>query len=157
MLTSSFFSLTPMPSGGRWHPPLPREADDGRGRILPLADSIFCSQIPTVAVIYRRGPVTFSLSGRPCGRHPPPLGEGTGEGALDDIKCPAHPQRAPAGCADPGAPGSSTNDMLPPPANPQYFPVGDGVLDVPQHGLPMRKHSGESAYALTGVLRIRSR
>ena len=28
----------PSPSGGRWHPPIPREADDGRGRRRPLAD-----------------------------------------------------------------------------------------------------------------------
>ena len=25
-------SSLPSPSGGRWHPPIPREADDGRGR-----------------------------------------------------------------------------------------------------------------------------
>ena len=28
----------PSPSGGRWHPPIPREADDGRGRTRPLAN-----------------------------------------------------------------------------------------------------------------------
>ena len=72
----------PFPSGGRWHPPIPREADDGRGRTSPLADG------KTVA--FPRGwrsfphyaPAVLSLSGRPCGRHPPPLGEGPGEGTL---------------------------------------------------------------------------
>ena len=29
---SACFPPFPSPSGGRWHPPIPREADDGRGR-----------------------------------------------------------------------------------------------------------------------------
>ena len=70
----------PSPSGGRWHPPIPREADDGRGRTRPLADGKIVDLLPRLRSFLRRGPATFSLSRRPCGRHPPPLGEGTGEG-----------------------------------------------------------------------------
>ena len=69
----------PSPGGGRWHPPIPREADDGRGRISPLADGKIVRILPRLRSFPQRGPVTFSLSCRPCGRHPPPLGEGMGE------------------------------------------------------------------------------
>ena len=72
----------PSPSGGRWHPPIPREADDGRGRTSPLADGKTVAFPRSWRSFPHRGSAAFSLSGRPCGRHPPPLGEGPGEGAL---------------------------------------------------------------------------
>ena len=76
------FPPFPSPSGGRWHPPIPREADDGRGRTSPLADGKTVAFPRGWRSFPHRGSVTFSLSGRPCGRHPPPLGEGPGEGTL---------------------------------------------------------------------------
>ena len=77
------------------------------------------------------GPVTFSLSGRPCGRHPPPLGEGRGESAFDD----RHVRRIRSilcrGRRSPRPPQHMRTT---------WFhlwqirtrPVGDGVLDVPR-------------------------
>ncbi len=69
-------SPLPSPSGGRWHPPIPREADDGRGRTSPLADGKTVAFPRSWRSFPHRGSAAFSLSGRPCGRHPPPLGIG---------------------------------------------------------------------------------
>ena len=109
------FPPFPSPSGRRWHPPIPREADDGRGRTRPFADSEIVRIFPQLRSFPHCGPATFSLSGRPCGRHPPPLGEGMGEGAFDELNGPSHPKRFHVGRADLGAPRSSTRDESPPP------------------------------------------
>ena len=78
------------------------------------------------------GPVTFSLSGRPCGRHPPPLGEGRGESALDN----RHVRRIRSiymqGTAFSTSPAAYGNDLVPPLANPHTSGRGRRPRRPPQ-------------------------
>ena len=77
----------PSPSGGRWHPPIPREADDGRGRTRPFANG---KSLHTPCVRCHFHIALPSRSPSPAAaRHPPPLGEGTGAGVAVQT-APAH-------------------------------------------------------------------
>ena len=117
--------LPPAGEGGIRRSPARRMTEEGeRDRLLTVK---IVDLLPRLRSFPRRGPATFSLSCRPCGRHPPPLGEGMGECAFDELNGPSHPKRFHVGRADPGAPRSSTEDKQPRPANSQHFLVGGGV------------------------------
>ena len=74
--------LPPAGEGGIRRSPARRMTEEGEPDRLQTVQSF--AYFPPLRSFPHRGSVTFSLSGRPCGRHPPPLGEGRGEGALDE-------------------------------------------------------------------------
>ena len=85
--------LPPAGEGGIRRSPARRMTEEGEPDRLQTVQSF--AYFPPLRSFPHCGPVTFSLSGRPCGRHPPPLGEGRGEGALDErhvrqIRRPSH-------------------------------------------------------------------
>ncbi len=94
--------LPPAGEGGIRRSPARRMTEEGEPDRQRAVKSFAYS--PRLRSFPRRGPATFSLSCRPCGRHPPPLGEGMGESAVDDINGPARPQRSLVGGGVPDAP-----------------------------------------------------
>ena len=94
--------LPPAGEGGIRRSPARRMTEEGERDRLQTVKIV--DLLPRLRSFPRRGPATFSLSCRPCGRHPPPRGEGRGEGAVDDINGPARPQRSLVGGGVPDAP-----------------------------------------------------
>ena len=74
--------LPPAGEGGSRRSPARRMTEEGEPHRLRAVKSLHTPL--RLRSFPHCGPVMFSLSGRPCGRHPPPLGEGRGEGAFDE-------------------------------------------------------------------------
>ena len=75
--------LPPAGEGGSRRSPARRMTEEGEPDRLQTV-KLFAYSLRLRSFLHC-GPVTFSLSGRPCGRHPPPLGEGMGCGCAPGI------------------------------------------------------------------------